>query len=493
MPRIVLFLIVIAAMGSPKESFAQTTSSRSFSITDRGGVSVVTSGDRGTLAVGYARIQTTAGTTPAGFAVYGLRQGGVLVSETGVPATPLIQNGRIYAEESATVDTGVAIANPNAQTAVINFSFTDAAGSTFGSGQTTIAANGQMAKFLSEAPFNSGRSLQGTFSFSSNVPVGVIALRGLINQRGEFLITTLPVIDTSVTISGPTSVLSHFADGGGWKTQVVLVNPSDTTKTGSVVFFNQGLTFGSANPISMTVNGQGGLSFPYNIPPRGAVRLSTSGLGDATVVGSVRINGDPNQSLPSAIGVFSLTTAGITVTEAGVPALAATSLRLYAETTAAGNESGAIQTGIAVSNLGSSAGSITFELYGLDGSFTGQTASRQIAGNGQVALFFHELFPAPVVQYPFRGIVRIVSSGPEISAVGLRGRYNERREFLITTTPPSRETGTASTAEMVFPHIVDSGGYTTQFVLYSGISGQTSGGNLNLFSQTGQALVLTFQ
>jgi hypothetical protein len=492
MKKIILVLMLFAVAVKPDVLEAQT-SSRQFSISDRGGATFTTAGDRSSLAVGYARMTSTSGTTPSGVAVYGLRQSGVLVSETGVAATLPMQSVRVFAEESTNVHTGVAIANPNNVTATINFSFTDAAGSNFGASSFVILANSQMARFLYESPFNSGTSLQGTVTITSSVPVGITALRGLINARGEFLITTLPVVDTTATIPGPLSVLSHFADGAGWKTQVVLVNNSDTTtKTGTVVFFNQGVTFGSANPVSMTVNGQGGLSFNYSIPPRGAVKLATSGLGTTLVVGSVRINADPNQSMPSAIGIFSYPQVNVTVSEAGVPAIAGTaSLRLFAETSSAGNTAGTIQTGIAVSNLGSGSASVNFRLYRLDGSDTGLTASKQVAGNGQVAAFFHELFPT--VTLPFQGVVQISSTGPDISAVGLRARYNERGDFLITTTPPTRETATASAAEVVFPHIVDSDGYTTQFIIYSGVSGQTSAGSINLVTQSGGALALNFR
>jgi len=63
----------------------------------------------------------------------------------------------------------------------------------------------------------------------------VIAIRGLTNERGEFLITTLPVADVNVA---PTAgfLFPHYADGGGWTTQVVLVNTTDSTISGSVEF-----------------------------------------------------------------------------------------------------------------------------------------------------------------------------------------------------------------------------------------------------------------
>ncbi len=312
-----------------------------------------------------------------------------------------------------------------------------------------------------------------------------------MNERGEFLTTTLPVVDTSISVPGTTEVISQFADGGGWGTQVVLVNSSNAVENGIIQFVGQGMSVGLASTVALTVNGQSGVSFPYSVPARGSVKLITSGLAQSTVVGSVLVTASSGSSLPSAMAIFSFRPQGITVSEAGVPAEAATSFRMFVETTSSGSVPGTIQTGIAVANTDSAPTSVTFELYRLDGTFTGLTATEPIAGKGQVAAFFHELFPT--VQFPFNGIVRIVSAGPAISAVGLRARYNERNEFLITTTPPFPETTTRSSAVSLFPQIADSGGYTTQFILFSGIVGQTSSGIVSFFRQTGTPFFLTIQ
>ena len=117
---------------------------------------------------GYTRIQPDSGsTTASGIAIFGFRQNNVLVSEAGVPASPLIQNGRIYAEVNGPLNTGVAIAIPNSQTAVITFQITNSAGPAR-SGTFTIPANKQQAFFLNGEPVNGGNGIQGTFSFSSS-------------------------------------------------------------------------------------------------------------------------------------------------------------------------------------------------------------------------------------------------------------------------------------------------------------------------------------
>ena len=461
-------------------------STRPFAITDRSGFSVTTNGS-GALSAGYSRIQAATGnTTPTGIAIFGFRQNNILVTEAGVPASPLLTAGRIYAEVNGPVNTGLAIANPNNQTANITFHFTNTAGVDFGTSSTAIPANRQIASFLNEAPYNGGASLQGTFSFTSDVPVSVIALRGFTNERGEFLITTLPVTDVSASTTADVSYLSQFADGGGWTTQIVLVNPTNTTITGSIQFFGQGTPTMAGLPLTLTASSQGGTlqtanSFQYTIPRQSSFRLLTSGTATGTTAGSVRVT--PTGVAPSALVVFSFRQNAVTVSQAGVPAIKGSAFRIYVEATGSGTAVGTIQTGLAIANLSPASAMATLELMNLDGSSTGLVQTVTLPGNGQVAKFAHELFTLP---FPFRGILRVSGGGPSgFSIVGLRGRYNERGEFLLTTTSPSNEDGTPTMAELLFPHLANGGGYTTQFILFSGTSGQVSSGNLRFFRQDG--------
>src|SRR5205823_1844446 len=148
------------------------------------------------------------------------------------------------------VNTGVAIANPNPQPVTISFYFTGIDGTALGSATTTIPANGQIARFLDQSPFNAGAPFIGTFSFSSTSPISVIALRGLLNERSEFLITTLPISDLTTSV-GETLVFPEFADGGGWTSQIVLVNPTDERLSGTVQFFSSGSGASPGVPVSL--------------------------------------------------------------------------------------------------------------------------------------------------------------------------------------------------------------------------------------------------
>ena len=107
--------------------------------------------------------------------------------------------------------------------------------------------------------------------------------------------------------------------------------------------------------------------------------------------------------------------------------------------------------------------------------------------DGKVSVYLNQIPGFSSLETPFQGILR-VSSPVLLSVVGLRARYNERDDLLITTTPTVNENAAPSTSGIFFPHIVDSGGYTTQFVLFSGQPSQSSSGTIQLFSQTGEQL-----
>jgi hypothetical protein len=463
-------------------------------IVDRGGFSVITDGS-GSETVGYSRIQPDNGNTaPAGVAIFGFRQSNVLVTEAGVPASPLLTSARIYAEVNDPVNTGVAFANPNNQTANISFHFTDMQGNDVGAGSMTLNANQQIATFLNQDPFNvlAGRSsFQGTFSFTSDVGISVIALRGFSNERtpSDFIITTLPVTNVSAPAASGTVYLPHFADGGGWTTEIVLVNPTDATITGSVQFFGQGGTNAAAVPVAITANVQTATTFPYSIPRQSSFKFVTAGLAAATSSGSVRVTPTSGAVAPSSLVIFSYKPAGITLTEAGAPAIQGSAFRMYVEETATGGV-GSIQTGFAIANLDPGATTATLELSNLDGTPAAKPASVPLPGNGQVAMFLDQVFAN--LSFPFQGVLRISGGTPAgFSVVGLRTRTNERGDFLITTTPPTNESNPGSPTELLFPHLANGGGYTTQFILFSGTAGQSSSGNLRLLEQDGSPLNLT--
>jgi len=478
-----------------------------YTIPSNGGVALITTGNNANeITIAHARLQQNFGAPPElitpetddglppaapngsmmGVAMIGLRKDGVLVTETGVPGTPAIPSGRIYAEVRGVVNTGIALSNPNFQDAVITFNITDSSGTDLPSSSITLKGNSQMAAFLNQPPFNSPPDLLGTFTFRSSIPIGAIALRGVTNERGEFLLTTLPVPPLG---SQPQADLPHFADGGGWTTQVILTNTSDSMETGTIQFFGQGDGNQPAEPLNMTVNGLTASMFNYSIPGHSMARLVTSGIAAAVQAGSVRItpsgnniqNLSPNSNVPGVVAILSYRNpAGVLVSEASIAGTpSGTAFGIYVESSGVTGEPGSIQSGLAIANPSATAVTITIQMTRLDGSPSGLAPrTLTVPAGGQATRLINEIFPT--LPSGFKGIARLTAPS-SLSVAALRTRYNERQDFLITTTPPLNESLPAL-PELIFPHVVSGQGYSTNIVVF----GQPGSGKLFLLSQDGK-------
>src|SRR5262245_41926834 len=420
----------------------------------------LTSNGAGPLLVGSGRIDAGAGgTAPSGLAILDYRQNGILISETGVPASVPALKGRIFVEIGTGVNTGFAIANPNDTAAKVSFFYTDRSGTDSAAGTLTIPAHGQIARFLNEAPFSLPQSAVGTFTFSSDVPISATALRGLVNKRSEFLMTTLPVADLE-ELSPATTFLPLVADGGGWSTQFALVNPSDDRISGTMSYFGQ--------------------TTAYSIAPRSSYTVTTANNASQITVGPAQVTPDLGNIAPVGVGIFSFKLAGITVSEAGVPSQSiGNAFRMYAEVV------GTSRTGIAIQNTGATATHVRLELSRLDGTRLALAGNLDIPAFGQRSLFLNEVPGLESIPNPFQGIVRVSTTDlGTISVLGLRGRTNERGDFLITTTPAVDENA-ATHSQIMFPQTVNGGGYQTQFVFFSATPAEPASGDLRLFTQTG--------
>jgi sugar lactone lactonase YvrE len=420
-----------------------------------------------TTGIGYGTIQVQTGqSTPAGIEIFSYRPGGVLISETAVPAASLSESGRIFTESSGPVRTGIAIANPNDQDAVISFYFTDQNGSNLNGGTTTIPAHQQIASFLDEAPYYCTGSAV-SFTYSSSAPVGAIALRAFVNERSETLLTTLPVAPVSNFFNAPAGgsvIIPHFTAGGGWTTQVLLVNPTNVPLNGTVTM---------------------DATYRYAIAPRSSSKI-VSGSWDAPRTGNIVVNPAQGTALPVVSTVFSQVTNGVTVTETGVATTGiASSFRVYAEFDLRRQ----LQTGIAIANTGSNTANIQFDLLTLDGQTTGYSGSSTLDPGGHIAKFLNEIPGLQNLPGNFRGVLHISSNQP-ISAFGLRTLYNERADFLFAATPAITDNA-AVTGELIFPQVVSGVGFTTEFILMN--TGAQSQGILNLISQSGTDLPLFAQ
>jgi hypothetical protein len=147
-----------------------------------------------------------------------------------------------------------------------------------------------------------------------------------------------------------------------------------------------------------------------------------------------------------------------------------------------------MQSGIAIANPTSTPATVRLDLIDINGASVASSAVI-VGADSQSAGFLNQISGFQSLRLPFKGLLRLSSATP-IVITGLRGRNNERGDFLLAATPPVAENTAASATDLFFPHFVDAGGYTTQFILFASGSGASFSGNIRFFSQNGDALGL---
>src|SRR5262245_39295849 len=161
---------------------------------------VSTTGYSGPIAIGSARVQSSVGQSSVPLSVLDRRQQEVLTAETVLNGSSAMQMGRIPVEAQDAINTGLAFANLNDGAASVSFVIADASGAVRVSGNFAIPANGQLARFITETPFSTGATFNGSLAFTSTAPIAVTAIRTVINERFDFLMTQLPVIDANLPV-----------------------------------------------------------------------------------------------------------------------------------------------------------------------------------------------------------------------------------------------------------------------------------------------------
>jgi hypothetical protein len=119
--------------------------------------------------------------------------GNGIVGLGGAPASfPLTRQGIVAIKDSGT-NTAVAVANPGAGTATINFQLLDKSGSQIGALATrTLVANGHTAFFLTELFPNAPSRVAGTLRITSDKAIVTIALIFEGATFGAFPVFPLP-------------------------------------------------------------------------------------------------------------------------------------------------------------------------------------------------------------------------------------------------------------------------------------------------------------
>lgn len=210
----------------------------SYSMPPNGMAKFATTG-AGALRVGYAVVARSGGLLPVGSGIFSIVSAFGLASQAGVPNARPTTYARLFVEVASSPlsrNTGIAVVNRNGVTAFVNLTLNGLDG-TIRTGQIVLAPNAHKAQFISELFPGLPSGFQGVLSMSSNVAIAALTLRLTTNQRGEGIYSTLPAADLNNPPTGP-QYLSQIVNGGGYQTELLLLNTSGMQGTIHINFID---------------------------------------------------------------------------------------------------------------------------------------------------------------------------------------------------------------------------------------------------------------
>ncbi len=366
----------------------------------------------GDTTAGYA---TLVSNVPiVGTAMFMTMNGDTIQSEAEVGLSRSTRSFLVYLDDTNNANSGYAVANYGSTPATLTMTLRDAGGNQQAPVKLiTLPAYHQMAKFAAgnDQFATAAASLEGSIEFSSDQNVAAVALR--YDNPAQDVFSTIPVLvdETSTTLYFPQAV-----DGGTYRTDFVLVNPSTTPTLAHLEFFKD-----DGNPLGLTIGTDIRTSFDIALGAKGAAHLITEGTPPSANAGWVRITS------PVAIGgsaIFQTVSGSRILSEAGVPASPSATHSI-----AHVSSMGYTESGLAICNPNSIAVTVTLKLRDVAGQVVGSTTV-SLGPLGHIARFFTQWFPTGAAD--FEGTLEVVATGP-VSAVALR--YDNSQQNVFAALP----------------------------------------------------------
>jgi serine/threonine protein kinase len=479
-------------------SFKTPKAAMGITLKGAGAATSATSGSAGATQAGYAALSVDAGSTPYATAVLSYRHNGATVSEVGVPASPPASSARFFvdyrteatlagSDTKVDIDTGFSAVNRGNGPASISFILRDPEGQVISRGTGSLDKDAHLAAYFNQLPeIAPGFSIDpsfpssihfGTLELFSDQPLSLLALRLTTNQRGEMLMTSTPVADPARPSTAGPIYFPQLAEGAGYSTIVGLLNTSGAIETGTLHLFAD-----DGSPLAVRqLNGSSASTFAYSISPGGVYVLQTEASLRDVQTGWAELIPDGGTTTPAAAGILQFIRDGILVTETGIPSVAPTThARMFLDTSVGRN------TGVAIGNPGNVPLNLSLQVYQMDGTTRAGMTNGPITleANGHAASFVDQLISG--LPSGFRGVLDITAESP-FAATTYRSLMNERGEILLTALPVA-DLNQPPPSPILFPHVADGDGFSTQFILLNG-SGPSSS-TLSFYSETGAPLAV---
>jgi hypothetical protein len=371
---------------------------------------VDSTGDNGQpLSVGWAQLLATG--SVSGFGIFRFP---AAKWEAVVPLETRTANSYIVAfDNTASLATGVAVANITAMSAVVTVTIRNDAGTSIGAATIDLPGQGHTTFMLnSQYPVTAGK--RGTVEFRTTNS-GVISVLGL-RANGSAL-TTLPVLANVPSGGGS---IAHVTFGGGFNSLIYLVNTGASAAAFTLSFFDD---HGSPLNVSLFLLNPGtpaaGTSLTRTLAPGALLAINVQPRGVDTVVGSAQLT---TTGTVGGFEIFQWTTFG------GQEATVPIETRTPNSFLLAFDNTNGLTTGVALANRAAAAATVTVKLDDSGGNLL-QTNSIPLPARGHTSFLLPELLPFTENQ---RGTVEfVVPANGSLSVIGLRAKS----DGTLTTIP----------------------------------------------------------
>jgi hypothetical protein len=438
-------LAMTTPCGTPMPVTVDNVSDSAFSrtVSPMGTVRLEASG--GSLTAGYARLRSAE--ELQGSALFKALSGDTITSEAGVGFSPPTDHFTIYIDNVNNAQTGYAVANPQAEgrdpltssgflggSAQLTLTLRDKTGAALETRTVPLGPGQHMAEFASQRfPASVVSGFEGSIEFSTGqalAKVEAVALR--YDNATQDVFTTIPVTmhvenPSRQNMSGhiyivpsrtSTLYFPQAADGETYRTNFILVNPTDSATTATLDFFGN-----DGAPLPLPIGGVARTSLTVSLNARGAARLVTDGTSSGIKVGWVRVTAPIDGLGGSAI--FQTVVNNRITSEAGV-----SSSPLSSHFTTYVDSLGFAESGLALCNPSSSIVNVAFNLRNSFGQLVAST-TRTLQPSAHMAQFFTQLFPTGFEE--FEGTLEVLATGAPVSGVALR--YENPGGTVFATTP----------------------------------------------------------
>ncbi len=307
-----------------------------------------------------------------------------------------------------------------------------------------IPANGHHAAYINQLSSNFPQSFLGTLTIQSDVPVAVLALRETMNAAGQYIIATIP-LSSGVPALGGSEVFPIITDGGGYNSELILVNSASTVSAGT-------LQFSSVVSTSLGINTQ----FAFSIPAGGVWTIQTSGTSGSVTSGYASIIMPAGSPMPNATAMIRLSQNGNLVSETAVPAQTTITQGLIF-----GSLESDRRTGLALVNPNAQSVSVTLTAKDSNGNAVAPAQTFSLGASAQTSAFLDELISG--LPIGFEGTVSLAATSP-VNAISVRGTMNSSNQFLMSMLPVVNLTQMPS-GPQYFPLVVEDDSFQTVFLL----------------------------